>query len=114
MESCSRIKDGNMRLALGEDEVPGIWKEYFEDLYHIDTQEQVAVHRCGFDRVQKLNYFEGETSRRTGVELRVRKLKNRKAAAKEEVTRETAKVGNYMMVKWPLRVIQCLRARDLL
>ena len=28
------------------------WKEYFEHLYNIDTQEQVAVHMCGFDRVQ--------------------------------------------------------------
>ena len=36
-ESCSRIKDGNGRLAQGEDEVQKIWKEYFEDLYNIDT-----------------------------------------------------------------------------
>ena len=32
MESCNSIKDGND------------WKEYFEDPYNIDTQEQVAVH----------------------------------------------------------------------
>ena len=25
VESCSRIKDGNGRLALGEDEAPSIW-----------------------------------------------------------------------------------------
>ena len=42
VESCSRIKDGNGRLAHGEDEVRKIWKEYFEDLYNIDTQ--IAVH----------------------------------------------------------------------
>ena len=38
MESCSRIKDGNGRLVQEEDEVWGIWKEYFEALYNIDTQ----------------------------------------------------------------------------
>ena len=43
MESVSRI-NGNGRLAQGEDEVRRSWKEYFEDLYNIDTQEQVAVH----------------------------------------------------------------------
>ena len=45
-------KDGNERLAWGEDEVQKIWKEYFEDLYNIDTQEQVGVHMCGFDGIQ--------------------------------------------------------------
>ena len=34
-ESCSRIKDGNGRLALEEDGVRRIWKDYFEDLYNI-------------------------------------------------------------------------------
>ena len=38
VESCSRIKDGNGWLA-EEDEVQGIWKEYFENLYNIDTQK---------------------------------------------------------------------------
>ena len=41
VESCSRIMDGNGRLALGEVEVRRIWKEYFEELYNIDTQEHV-------------------------------------------------------------------------
>ena len=35
--SYSRIMDGNGRLALGEDEVQRIWKEYFKELYDIDT-----------------------------------------------------------------------------
>ena len=55
MESCSRIKDGKGRLALGEDEVLRIWKDYFENLYNIDTQEQVTIHMCGFDGVQRGN-----------------------------------------------------------
>ena len=37
VENYSRIKDGNGRLALEEVEVRRIWKEYFEDLYDIDT-----------------------------------------------------------------------------
>ena len=44
VESCRRIKDGNGRLAQGEDEVRVIWKEYFEDLFNIGTKEQVAFH----------------------------------------------------------------------
>ena len=55
MESCSRIKDGNRRLAPREDEIRMSWKDYFEDLYNIDTQEQVVVYMCGFDDIQKGN-----------------------------------------------------------
>ena len=47
VESCSRIKDGNGRVAQGEVEVQRVWKEYFEDLYNIDF----AVHICGFDEI---------------------------------------------------------------
>ena len=38
VESCSRIRDENGRLALGEDEVQRTWKDYFEDLDNINTQ----------------------------------------------------------------------------
>ena len=55
VQSCSKIKDGNWRLAQGEHEVQNIWKKYFEDLYNIDTQEQ--VHMCGFDGTRRGNYF---------------------------------------------------------
>ena len=60
VESCSRIKDGSVRLAQGEDEMRKIWKGYFEDLYNIDTQEEVVVHRCGFDDIRRGNYFGGK------------------------------------------------------
>ena len=46
MESCSRVKDGNGSLAPEEDEERKIWKEYFENLYNIDAQEEVSVHMC--------------------------------------------------------------------
>ena len=60
VESCCRVKDGNGRLAQGEDKARKIWKEYFEDLYNIDTQEQVGVHMCGIHGIQRGNYFRGE------------------------------------------------------
>ena len=63
-------------MVLEEAEVRRVWKEYYEDLYNIDTQEQVAFHMCSFDRVWRVNYFGGEPIRRTEVEVRVRKLKN--------------------------------------
>ena len=78
VESCSRIKDGNGRLAQGKNEVQRIWKEYFEYLYNINTQKQAAVHMCGFDGIWTDNYFRGEPTGRTEVEVRVGKLKNGK------------------------------------
>ena len=75
VECCSRVKDGNGRLTQGEDEARKIWNEYFEDLYNIDTQEEVTVHMCGFDGIQRGNYFGGEPIRKAEVELRVGKLK---------------------------------------
>ena len=53
VKSCSRIKGGNGSLAQGEDEVQMCWKNYFEDLHNIDSQEQVVVHMCGFDGIQR-------------------------------------------------------------
>ena len=60
VNGCSRMKDGNGRLAQREDEVRRIWKKYFEDLYNIDTQKQVPVHMCSFDGIVRGNYFRGE------------------------------------------------------
>ena len=57
MESCSRIKDRNGKFSLGEDELRRIWNYYSEDIYNTDTQEQVAVHMCGFDSALRDNYF---------------------------------------------------------
>ena len=59
VENSKRIKDGNGRFVLEEGEVRRIWKEYYEDLYNIDIQEQVAVYMCGFDGVRRGNYFRG-------------------------------------------------------
>ena len=65
-----------------------IWKKYLKDLYNVDTQEEVGVHMCGYDGVRRGNYFGGEPIRKIEVEERVKKLKNGKAAGKDEVTEE--------------------------
>ena len=51
LKNSKRIKDGNGILTLEEAKVGRIWKEYYENLYNIDNQEQVAVHSYGFDGV---------------------------------------------------------------
>ena len=86
-------KGWNGRLAQGEDEVQKICKDYFKDLYTIDTQEEVAVNMWGFDGIQRGNYFGGEPIGRAEVEVRVGKLNNGKGAGKDEITGEMIKGG---------------------
>ena len=83
--------DENGRLTLGEDQVRRIWKKYFGDLYNLDTLEQVVVHMFGFDGIRRGNYFGGDPIGKTEVEVRVGKLKNKKAAGKDEITGEMMK-----------------------
>ena len=47
----------------------------------------------GFDGIQRGNHFRGEPIRRAEVEGSVAKLKNRKAAGKDEITGEMTKGG---------------------
>ena len=98
LKSCSRIKEETRRLVLGEDEVPRIWKDYFEYLHNIDTQEQVVFHVCGVYYIQRGNYFGAEPIRRTEVELSVWKLRNCKAKGKDEITGEMVEGGG--VVEW--------------
>ena len=78
-------------MALGEGEVQRIWKEYFVDLYYIDTQEPI----CSFDDVLKGNYLRGGLIRRIEVEVRMRKFKNGKAA--EEVIGRVINNWNHLI-----------------
>ena len=104
-ESCSRIKDGNGKLELGEDEVRRIWKEYLEGLYNIYTQEQVALRICRLESIQRGNYFGEEPIRRTEVELRVGKSNDGKAAGRDYyITGEMVKGGGDMVVDWIWRL----------
>ena len=56
---------------------------------------------CGFDGVRRGNYFRREPIRRTEIEVRVGKIKNEKAACKDEVTGEMIKGGGN-------RVVDCI------
>ena len=104
VQNSNRVKDGNRRLVLEQAEVQRIWNGFYENLYNIDTQEQVAVNMCGFDGVPRGNYFRGEPIRRTEVEVRVGKLKNGKAAGKDDVTGEMIKGGGNRVVDWIQRL----------
>ena len=93
----------------GEEEARKIWKVYLEDLYNIDTQEDVAANLCGFDGIRSGNYFGGEPIGSAEVEVRVGKLKNGKATGKDEITGEMIKlevtgwwIGSGGYVIWPL------------
>ena len=57
VESCSRVKDGNGRLAQVENKAGKIWKKYFKDLYNIDTQKEVGVYMFGFDGIWRRDNF---------------------------------------------------------
>ena len=98
VENCNRIKYRNGRLALGYDEVRRIWKDCFEDLYNIDTQEQIPVNICGFGGIQRSKHFGIEPIGKIKVKVRVRTLKNRKVAGKDEVTGEMIIGGGDMVV----------------
>ena len=63
-----------------------IWNDYFENF-------NKAVHMCDFDGAQR----GVEPIRITEVEIRQRKLKNGKAAGKDEITGEIIKGGIEMV-----------------
>ena len=67
---------------------------------NIDTQEQVAVHMCGFDGIQRGNYFRGEPIGKADVEVRVGKFMNGKAAGKDEIKGENIKGGGDRVMDW--------------
>ena len=54
---------------------------------------------CGFDGIQRDNYFGGEPVGRAEGEVRVGKLKNGKAAGKDEITGEMLKGGGDRVVE---------------
>ena len=58
----------------------------------------------GFDGIRRGNYLGGDPIRKTEVEVRVGKLKNIKAAGKDEITGEMMKRGGNMLVRWIRRL----------
>ena len=59
---------------------------------------------CGFDWTRRNNYFRGETTGRAEVVVRVGRLKNGKAAGKDEITGERIKGGGDRVMNWIWRV----------
>ena len=57
-----------------------------------------STYMCGFDGVRIGNYFGGEPIGRAEGEVGVRKLKNGKAAGKDEVTGEMVRGGGDSVV----------------
>ena len=57
-----------------------------------------------FDGIQRGNYFEGKPIGRAEVEVRMGKLKNGKAAGKDEITGEIIKDGDDRVVDWIWRI----------
>ena len=53
---------------------------------------------CGFDWTQRSNYFGGETIGRAEIVVRVGRLKNGKAAGRDEITGERIKGGGDRVV----------------
>ena len=53
---------------------------------------------CGFDGIRRGNYFRGEPTGITEVEVRMSKLKNGKGAGGDEITREMIKGGGDRVV----------------
>ena len=54
----------------------------------------------GFGGIWRGNYFRGEPIGRAEVEVRVAKLKNRKAAGKDEIIGEMIRGGGDMITDW--------------
>ena len=63
----------------------------------METQQQVAGYMCGFDGVQRGNYFGGE-SIGTKVEVRVGKLRNMKVAYMYQSTGNMVNGGGEMVL----------------
>ena len=59
---------------------------------------------CGFDGIRRGNYFGGEPVGRAEVEVRVGKLKNGKAAGRDEITGEMTKDEVDIGVDWIWRL----------
>ena len=59
---------------------------------------------CGFDGIQRGIYFEGELIGKAEAQVRVGKLKNGKAAGKDEITGEKIKGGGDRVEDWIWRL----------
>src|SRR5678816_1952508 len=84
--------------------VSGVWKEHFENLYNIGSNEEVIMTVCGFDGTRRNRYFGDEVISKEEEMGRVRKLKNGKSAGIDEITGEMIKNGGKMVIDWILKL----------
>ena len=54
VENFGRVKEGIRKRKKSKD---WTWKDYFQALYNMSTQEQVVIHMCGSGGVRRSNYF---------------------------------------------------------
>ena len=47
-----------IELGVGDDDVQETGKEYFEDVYNVDTEEQAIASMCNFEGARGLNIRE--------------------------------------------------------
>ena len=59
---------------------------------------------CGFDGIQRGNYFRGDPTERAEVEVRVSKLNNIEAVGKDAITGKMIKGGSDRVVDWIWRL----------
>ena len=59
---------------------------------------------CGFDGIQRVNYFGGKPIGKDEVEVSVGKLKNGKATGNDKITGEMIKGGGDRVVEWIRRL----------
>src|SRR5678816_1516677 len=81
-------------------DVRGVWKEHFEILHNINSNDEVLVNVCGFDSARRNRYFGDEVISKGEVMGRVRKMKNGKSAGIDESTGERIKNGGEMVIDW--------------
>ena len=69
---CMRVKRILKSSFERESDFRENWKEYFEDLYKADIEEQVTVIIWGFKGDRRGNYLMGEPLGKTELEARVK------------------------------------------
>src|SRR5678815_4291707 len=91
-------------FVIDEMDVSGVWKEHFENLYNIGSNDEVIMTVCGFDGTRRNRYFGDEVISKEEEMGRVRKLKNGKSAGTDEITGEMIKNRGKMVIDWIWRL----------
>ena len=90
----------NGSLVSDEIEAKKVWQEHLKNLHNVDSNEEVIVIACGFERACRNRYLGIEVITREEVVGRVRKLKNGKSAGSDGVTGEMIKNGGKCVIDW--------------